>query len=182
MRCNRLTVTIGLIGLLAFAGTAKAAQEQAGPWTLATDGGGIVTMSYPNPPTRLGNVQLLELDLGADGFANQGRLTFKDGIKRDMSKEEVAFYYALLDGPIAAWDFLAANKDRVTKYSPATATLPATLAGRFVRVILQNGTNFFGTLAFESTRPSGFVVKVDRASGGPIQFENKIVREVQVTK
>ncbi len=182
MRWNRLAVIVGLVGSLAFTAGARAAEVQAGPWTLTTDNNArIVSMSYPNPPTGLGVVQLLVLDIDANTKATQGHLTFKSGVKRDMTKEEVAFYYTQLEGRQAAWDYLD-TKNQVAKYAPLSAPLPEKLAGHFIRVIIQNGKNFFGTLAFESARPGGFFLAIERASGGPIRFENNIVREVQVAK
>jgi hypothetical protein len=41
---------------------------------------------------------MLELDIGANVTATQGRLAFKNGLKRDMTKEEVAYYYLQLQG------------------------------------------------------------------------------------
>ena len=182
MRHNKTAVIVGLIGLLAFAAAARAAQDQAGAWTVTTETSGqIATMSYPDPQTKLGAVQTLEFDIGVNASAKQGHVTLKDGTKRDMPKEEAAFYYEQLDGPVAAWDYLA-SKDRVTKYNPAKAPLPSKLAGSFVRVIIQTGTNFFGKLTLDTTKPDGFVIAVDKASGGPIQIENKVVRELQVAK
>ena len=182
MSRNKLVVIVGLVGLLPIAGETQAAQEQMGHWTLETDSrGGIVSMSYPNPRTAMDLVQVLEISVQANTTATQGHLTFKDGVKRDMTKEEVAFYYTSLDGPKATWDYLAA-KDRVTKFAPATAALPANLAGSFIRVIFRDGGNFFGKLAFESAKPGGFILAVDGASGGPIRFENNVVREVQIAK
>lgn len=173
---------VGLAGSLAFTGRVRAAQVQAGPWTLVTDSDGrIVSMSYPNPRTGTGVAQMLELKIGANAMATQGRLEFKNGVKRDMSKEEVAYFYTRLDGPKTAWDYLA-SKDRVTKYSPARIHLPENLAGSFIRVIIMDGTNFFGKLAFESARPGEFMLEVDGSSDGPIRFDNKIVSEVEVTK
>ena len=182
MRWNRLAAIVGLACSPTFLERAQAAQEQVGPWALVTDNNArIVSMSYPNPPTGLGNVQVLELDIGTNAIATRGRLKYQDGVKRDMTKEEVAFYYSSLKGPKAAWDYLNA-KNLVTKFAPATTPLPETLAGHFIRVIDTDGTNFFGTLAFETARPGGFILAIQGASGGPIRFENSIVREVQVAK
>ncbi len=182
MRRKRLAITVGLACSLCVLESAQAGQEQAGPWTIVTGSDGrIVSMSYANPPTRTGVAQLLELKIGANAMATQGRFEFKDGVKRDMSKEEVAYFYTRLDGPKTAWDYLAL-KDRVTKYSPVRAHLPEKLAGSFIRVITMNGTNLFGKLAFDSSRPEEFMLEVERASGGPIRFENKIVSEVEVVK
>jgi hypothetical protein len=138
-------------------------------------------MAYTNPPAGLGIVQMLVLDIDANTRATQGHLTFKDGVKREMIKEEVTYYYELLEGPKTVWDHLDA-KYQLTKYAPATTPLPDRLAGHFVRVIIQSGKNFFGTLVIESTRPGGFSLAMDGAIGGPIRFENNIVREVQVAK
>ena len=182
MRCTRLAAIVGLACSLVFLEGAQAAQEQVGSWTLETDiNARIVSMSYLNPPAGLGIVQMLVLDIDANAKATQGHLTFKNGVKRDMIKEEVTYYYELLEGPKTVWDHLDA-KNQVTKYAPATTPLPERLSGHFIRVIIQNGKNFFGTLAFESTRPGGFSLAMDGAIGGPIRFENSIVREVQAAK
>jgi hypothetical protein len=183
MPWNRFAVIVGLVGSLLFAGAARADKEQVGPWTVVTDGGGrIVSMSYSNPPTGPADLRMLEIDLGDNAKATRGRIEYRDGVKRDMSKEEVYYYYCeLLDGPKAAWDYLA-GRNQVTKYSPSSKPLPTDLNGDFVRVISLKGTNFFGTLAFESTSPTGFSLAVERASNGPIWFENAVVREVQVVR
>jgi hypothetical protein len=153
-----------------------------GPWTLETDNNArIISMAYPNAPTGLGVVQLLVLDIDANAKATQGHLTFNSGARREMSKEEVAYFYALLEGPKTVWDHLDA-KNQVTKYAPSTTPLPERLAGQFVRVIIRSGKNFFGTLNLASASPGGFFLVIDHASGGPIRFENGIVREVQVAK
>lgn len=182
MRWNTLAVIASLVYSQTFAGDTQAAEQHVGQWTLVTDNSDrLVSMAYPNPPAGLGIVQMLELDMGANATVTKGRLTFKNGVKRAMTKEEVAYYYALLDGPNTAWDYLAA-KNQVSKYSPSTTPLPTNLAGSKARVIIQKGTSFFGTLSFEATRPGGFFLSVDGASRGPIRFENGIVREVQVSK
>ena len=98
MSCNKLAVIVGLVGVLPIAGETQAAQEQMGHWTLVTDSrGGIVSMSYSNPRAAMDLVQVLEIGVQANTTATQGHLTFKDGVKRDMTKEEVAFYYTSLD-------------------------------------------------------------------------------------
>lgn len=182
MHRDKLAIMVGLVGSLVFSSGAQAAQVQVGPWTLTTESDGrIVSMSYPNPRTGVGEAQMLELKIGENAMATQGRLAFKNGVKRDMAKEEVAYFYTLLDGPKTAWDYLA-SKDRVTKYSPIRSHLPEKLAGRFVRVILLAGTNFFGKLAFEPDRPGEFMLQMDGSSGGPIRFDNRIVSEVEVAK
>ncbi len=143
MRWNRLAAIVGLAGSLTFLEGAQAAQERVGPWVLVTDNNArIVSMSYSNPPTGLGNVQVLELDIGTNAIATRGRLKYQDGVNRDMTNEEVAFYYSSLKGPKAAWDYLDA-KNLVTKYAPVTTPLPATLAGHFIRVIDTGGTQLF---------------------------------------
>jgi len=141
----------------------------------------MASMSYANPQTGVGVAQMLDLKIGANAMATQGRIEFKNGVKRDMTQEEVAYFYARLDGPKTAWDYLA-SKDRVTKYSPVRGHLPEKLAGSFIRVIIMDGANFFGKLAFDAARPDEFMLDVAGASGGPIRFENKIVSEVEVTK
>ncbi len=183
MPWNRFAVIVGLFGSLAFAGAARAAQEQVGPWTVITDDSGrIASMSYPNPPTALHLARIFEFQLGANAKATQGRIEYKDGAKRDMSKEEVYYYFReLLEGPKAAWDYLA-GRNQVTKYSPSSKPLPTDLNGDFVRVTSLKGTDFFGTLAFESTRPTGFSLAIEGAGKGPIWFENVVVREVQVAR
>ena len=183
MPWNRLAVIVGLCGSLAFVRGARAAQEQVGPWTVVSDNDArIVSMSYLNPPTALASIKMLEIDLGSNAKATHGRIEYKDGVKRDMSKEEVHYYYyELLEGPKAAWDYLAA-KDQVIKYAPATHPLPTSLAGNSVRVITQKGGNYFGTLGFESDAPRGFTLTIDRSSKVPIWFDNAMVREVQVAK
>jgi hypothetical protein len=172
---------VGVVGLLAFPRVARAAQEQVGPWTMITDDSGrIVSMSYPNPPTALHLARMFDFRLGANAEATQGRIEYKDGAKRDMTKEEIYYYYhQLLEGPKAAWDYLAA-KNRVTRYFPAARPLPMNIADSFVRVILRNGANFFGALVLESGRQTGFSVAV--GSKGPTWFGNESVKEVQVAK
>lgn len=178
----KLATTVGLVGSLAFTSSVQAAQVQLGSWTLVTESDGrIVSMSYANPRTGVGEAKMLELKIGANAMATQGRIEFKNGVKRDMTKEEVTYFYVQLDGPKTAWDYLA-SKDRVTKYSPARSHLPEKLAGSFIRVIIMDGTNFFGKLALDSTRPEEFMLEVERSSGGPIRFTNKIVSEVEVVK
>jgi len=182
MRCNRIAIWVGLACSLCLLGGAQAAQVQAGPWMIVTENDGrIASMSYANPQTGIGIAQMIELKIGANAMPTQGRIEFKNGVKRDMTKEEIAYFYARLDGPKTAWDYLA-SKERVNKYSPVRAHLPEKLAGTFIRVIIMDGANFFGKLAFDSARPDEFMLEVPGASGGPIRFENKIVSEVEVVK
>lgn len=182
MRRNKLPVIVALVGSLAFSSGARAADDEVRPWAVVLDGNGhVASMSYPNPPVGQGVIQLLELDIGADATATTGRLQFKSGVKRDMTKEEVAFYYTQLEGPKTVWNTLE-GRNQVTKYDPAATPLPASLSGTPIRVIIKAGLNFFGTLSFDSARPGGFFLSVVGASGGPIRFENAAVHEVQVRK
>jgi len=182
MQRNRFPFVVALVGLLAFARAAQAAPDQVRPWAVVLDSSGrVASMSYPNPPTGLGIVQLLELDIGADFKATKGHLSFKNGVKRDMTKEEVAFYYGQLEGAKTVWDTMD-GKNRVTKFDPATTPLPTSLSGTEVRVITKAGMNFFGKLSFESSRPGGFFLTIDGASGGPLRFENTVIQGVQAAK
>jgi hypothetical protein len=178
MRKGHLAVVAGFVALVAFGGTAHAGQQQVGPWTIVTDATGrFASMSYANPSTGLGVLDSLEIVMGPGAAPTGGHLKFKGGFQRDMTPEELVFYFTQLEGGKAAWDYLA-GISQVTKYP--VASLPPALGGRKVRLILQSGTNFFGTLTLDVTKPGGLFLAVEGACNGPIRFENSVVREVQV--
>ncbi len=181
MQLERLIRIAVLVGSLGYAGVSQATEEQQGPWTLTLDDSTqLVSMSYPTPPTSKANIQLLQVQVTGTDMPTGGHIKFTDGTERDMSKEESSFYYRLLDGPNAAWDFLYGKK-RVTQYSPADKALPSTVAGKLVRVVLPNGHNYFGKLAFDADKPKGFALSIE-GSKTPIWFDNKAVAFVQALR
>jgi hypothetical protein len=177
MRKGKLAVVAGFVALVAFGAAAEAGQQQVGPWTIVTDAAGrFASMSYANPSTGLNVLDSLEIVMGPGAAPTGGRLKFTSGFHRDMTPEEVVYYFAQLEGGKAAWDYLA-TMNQVTKY-PA-ASLPPALSGRKVRLILAKGNSYFGTLTLDATKPGGVFLAVDGACNGPIRFENSVVREVQ---
>jgi hypothetical protein len=165
--------------LLAVGGTARAAQQQVGPWTVVTDPGGrLASMSIASPSTGLGVVESLEIVMGPGAQPTGGRLKFNGGFQRDMTPEEVTLYFTTLEGGKAAWDYLG-SVNQVTKYQGGN--VPPALSGRKVRLILNSGANFFGTLTVDPSKPGGLLLAVEGACNGPIRFENSVLREVQAT-
>jgi len=170
-----------LVGLSAAARLAVGTEEKLGAWTMAVDDKGhVVSMSYPNPPTTKGSIQLLEFDVSGTDTPKTGHIKYKDGSQRSMPKEEIAYFFGHLGGPQAIWDHLTA-KNEVTRYWPTTRGLPTSVSGKPVRVILLTGANFSGTISIDSAKPGGFHLAVE---GGriPIRFEYNAVSEVQVAK
>ncbi len=179
MRYGKLAVVAGFMALLSVGGTARAAQQQVGPWTVMTDPSGrLSSMSIANPSTGLNVVASLEIAMGPGAQPTGGRLKFNGGFQRDMTPEEVTFYFTGLEGSKAAWDYLA-SVNQVTKYQGGN--VPAALSGRKVRLILNSGNNFFGTLTVDASKPGGLFLAVEGACNGPIRFENSVLREVQAT-
>jgi hypothetical protein len=65
MRKGKLQIVAGFVALFAVGGTARAAQQQVGPWTVATDPSGrLASMSIANPSTGLNVVASLEITMG----------------------------------------------------------------------------------------------------------------------
>jgi hypothetical protein len=180
MRSNYLAVMAGFVACLAFGGAARAGEQQVGSWKIITDPTGrFASMAYADPNVvALASLESLEIVMGTGAVPTQGHLKFKTGFKRDMTPEEVTLYFAQLEGGKAAWDYLA-SMNQVTKYPGGTTALPATLSGKKVRLILVNGNNYFGTITVDATKPGGVFLAVDGACGGPIRFENSVIREAQ---
>jgi hypothetical protein len=177
MRKGTLAVVAGFVALVAVGGTARAGQQQVGAWTIVTDPSGrLASMSIANPSTGLGVVESLEIVLGPGAQPTQGHLKFNSGFHRDTTPEELALYFAELEAGKAAWDYLA-SVNQVTKYQGGN--VPPALNGRKVRLILNSGNNFFGTLTVDPSKPGGLFLAVDGACNGPIRFENGVLREVQ---
>ena len=179
MRKGKLQVVAGFVALFAVGGTARAAQQQVGPWTVVTDPSGrLASMSIASPSTGLGVVESLEIVVGPGAQPTGGRLKFNGGFQRDMTPEEVTLYFTTLEGGKAAWDYLG-SVNQVTKYQGGN--VPPALSGRKVRLILNSGANFFGTLTVDPSKPGGLLLAVEGACNGPIRFENSVLREVQAT-
>jgi hypothetical protein len=179
MRKGKLAIVAGFAALFAIGGTARAGQQQVGPWMVVTDPSGrLVSMSNANPSTGLNVVDSLEVVMGPGAQPTGGHLKFKGGFHRDMTPEEVTFYFTTLEGGKAAWDYLA-SVNQVTKYQGGN--VPPALSGRKVRLILNSGNNFFGTLTLDASKPGGLFLAVEGACNGPIRFENSVLREVQAT-
>jgi hypothetical protein len=63
-----------------------------------------------------------------------------------------------------------------------TDKVPDEAYGKVSRLILNSGKQFVGRLAKLSDKPDGFSLTIDGASGGPIQFYNGVVKEIQQMK
>jgi len=177
IRRTFLALVISSLGAsLVFAG-----QETYEGFKITTDNGRITNMVFSNPTTDLGIEAEFAFTVLADGTPSGCTITFKNNLQRQMKPGELALHFAGCGGPIALWDYYGQHGKTVS-YSLANDKVPADAYGKTVRVLLNDGKQFFGKLAKLAGLGDGYSLTVEGAGFGPLQFTNNTIKEIQVMK
>jgi hypothetical protein len=146
-------------------------------WNINTDEKGqISTMSVSTPSTPLGIEQDITLQLSSNLSPSTGTVKFRNGVQRDLKTGEVKYYWTLLAGQHAEWDFLA-SQGKVSSFD--TNAIPSLSSGVPARVMTQNGKELIGLLVNVHREPTWFLINVD---GTSIYVFPPSVREIQQLK
>jgi hypothetical protein len=155
------------------------AQQTFGNWkiTPATDGNSFA-MVVTNPTTPLNIESEMDYQVDNAGVPSKAMVTFKTGVHRGMSAEEVDFYWSLLKGAEAYWDYTQAQ-GKVNSFTSESEQIPFSFLGRTVRVISKEGKYFVGILSQNTNTPDWFALTI---KGNRILFYRKAVKEIQAIK
>jgi hypothetical protein len=177
------TFDLGLLcALAALPAASFAGEETFEGLKITTDNGGRITgMVESNPSTYLGIEAEYAYSVSAEGTPSAGNITFKNGLQRQMKPGELALHFEQSGGFIALWDYYGKH-GKATSYVLASDKVPSDAYGRTVRVILNDGKQYFGKLAKLAGMGEGYSLTIDGACCGPIQMTNNTVKEIQVMK
>jgi hypothetical protein len=165
------------VPLLAFAG-----EEMFEGLKINVDNSGRITsMAVSNPGTSLNIESEFLFSVSPEGNPTSGKITFRDNVQRPMKEGELTFYFQQYGAQTALWDYYSQH-GKATSLVIGTDKVPDEAYGKVSRLILNSGKQFIGRLAKLSDKPDGFSLTIDGASGGPIQFYNGVVKEIQQMK
>ena len=183
MRNQRFTWGLGLLcALLALPTVSFAGDETFEGLKIITDNGGRITgITESNPSTYLGIETEYAFSVSAEGTPSACNITFKNGLQRQMKPGELSLHFEQSGGIIAFWDYYGKH-GKTTSYVLANDKLPADAYGKSVRVILNDGKQYFGKLAKLAGMGEGYSLAIDGACCGPLQLTNNTVKEIQVMK
>jgi hypothetical protein len=155
---------IALFLTIVIAVPAVFAGQTIGNWALTTDAsGGVTSMALTNPATYLNIEASVIITVDNQGTPVHGTVKFRDGIERELTSQEVVYYWDLNNGAHAIWEYFA-SVNRVDLFNPDGALLPASMYGKFSRITTKAGVEYFGKLVEFSTNPDWFVIQVGGAS------------------
>ncbi len=153
--------------------------QQPDAWKIVPNADGkSVAMTYANPPTTLGIEAELNVSVDPSGVAMSGNTKFKSGLTRNMSPEEVAFYYSSFKGEAAYWNFRQ-TQGSVSTVMSGIDPLPNSFYGQYIRVVSKDGISYFGTISALPTSPEWFALT---SKGNRILFYRYAVKEIQILK
>lgn len=171
-----LAILCGL-PLSAFAG-----EETFEGLDLVTDNTGHVTsISVSNPGTTLNIEKEFVFSLSPDGSPTSGKITFRDNVQRTMKDGELKLYFEQFGGLTAVWDYYSQHGNAVS-FNLGSQKVPSDAYGKVSRLILSDGKQLVGRLGKITDQAEGFTLTIEGASGGPIQFYNGVVKEIQQMK
>jgi hypothetical protein len=167
---------VACVPLLAFAG-----DEMFEGLKLAVDvSGHITSISVSNPGTSLNIESEFLISVSPDGNPTSGSITFKDKIQRPMKSGELTLYFERY-GQTAVWDYYSQHGKTVS-FVLGTDKVPSEAYGKISRLILNDGSKHIGRLSKLTDKPDGFSLTMEGASGGPVEFYNGVVKEIQQMK
>ena len=171
-----------LWALIALPAASFAGEETFEGLKVTTDNSGRITgMVESNPSTYLGIEAEYAYSVSAEGTPSAGNITFKNGLQRQMKPGELALHFEQSGGLIALWDYYGKH-GKTTSYVLASDKVPSDVYGKTVRVILNDGKQYFGKLAKLAGMGEGYSLAIDGACCGPLQMTNNTVKEIQVMK
>ena len=120
-------------------------------------------MALTNPATFLNIEASVIITVDNLGTPLHGTVKFRDGVERELTPQEVTYYWDQNNGARSIWEYFA-SVNRVDLFNPDGAQLPASMYGKFSRITTKAGVEYFGKLVEFSTNPDWFVVQIDGAS------------------
>jgi len=170
-----LAAALCIMAAMAFPLTA---QQYFSNWKITPAGDGSATMLITDPATPLKIEAEMEYQVDNAGIPVKATVKFKDGIHRALTTEEVGFYWSLLKGANAYWDFLQ-PQGKINSFTSSVDMIPLSFLGRTVRVISNEGNYYMGTLSQNTNTPEWFSLDI---KGNRVLFWRKAVREIQTIK
>jgi hypothetical protein len=140
--------------------------------------GNSVTMVIANPATPLKVEAEMDYQVDNAGVPVKASVKFKDGIERTMNADEMGFYWSLLKGANAYWNFLQ-PQGKISTFTSTADMIPLSYLGRMVRVVSNEGNIYMGTLSQNTNTPEWFSLDI---KGNRVLFWRKAVREIQTIK
>ena len=140
--------------------------------------GNSVTMVIANPATPLKVEAEMDYQVDNAGVPVKASVKFKDGIERTMNADEMGFYWSLLKGANAYWNFLQ-PQGKISTFTSTADMIPLSYLGRTVRVFSNEGNIYMGTLSQNTNTPEWFSLDI---KGNRVLFWRKAVREIQTIK
>jgi hypothetical protein len=151
-----LTIAVSAISTLA--------GSVIGNWAVGIDAsGGVSALTLSNPKTYLNIESSVVIAVDYQGTPVSGTVTFRDGVQRACTPEEVNFYWNEYKGPHSIWEYFA-SVNKVDLFNPDDALIPANMYGRFSRIVTKAGIEYFGKLTEFSTNPDWFVMQIQGSS------------------
>jgi hypothetical protein len=169
---------IALVGTLFFSFLALVF-AQSNNWNIAANSGGQVsTMTIDNPVTFLQIEKQLVLNVGRQDDITSGTVLFKNGVQRNMEKQEAATYFTTLGGQRALWNYWQSHN--LLRSLSTGQSIPNEWYGKKSRFITASGIEVYGTLSSTgNAEPDQAAIVAENASGGPIVFSMKVISQLQ---
>jgi hypothetical protein len=140
--------------------------------------GNAVSMVMTHPSTPLGAELEVSYETDNTGVPLKARVKFQSGRERAMTPEETAFYWSLLRGTNAYWNYLQ-PQGKINSFTSTADMIPLSYLGRTVRVISNEGNIYMGTISQNTNTPEWFSLDI---KGNRVLFYRKAVREIQAGK
>lgn len=152
-------------------------QSNVNGWKIAAlPKGKVDTMSIDSPKTPLGIEQDIILSLGTDEVVTGGKVEFKNGVERIISKMEGNTYFEMLDGPKTLWDYLESQGQLIVILKGQA--VPTDWNGKTVRIVEMNGRQVIGTLHL-TDNPLYYGIYYEGAAGQPVHFSMNAIKALQ---
>jgi hypothetical protein len=153
-------------------------QQYFDNWKITPSGDGTASFVITNPATPLKIEAEMDYQVDNAGVSLKASVIFKDGQKRALTPEETAFYWSLLKGANAYWNFLQ-PQGKINSFTSTADMIPLSYLGRTVRVFSNEGNIYMGTLSQNTNTPEWFSLDI---KGNRVLFWRKAVREIQSIK
>jgi hypothetical protein len=141
--------------------------------------GVMISMVVTNPQTYLNIEKEFDFDVDNQGNPVKGTVKFFDGIERQLNvPEELTLLWQQFGGPSEYWNN-AKKQGKIIAYT-SMDELPNGVFGRQVRLYLNDGKEFIGTLSRATSHPESFLLNTGGAQ--PLQIDKVIIREIQQVK
>jgi len=141
--------------------------------------GVMMSMVVTNPQTYLNIEKEFDFDVDNQGNPAKGTVKFFDGAERQLNvPEELTLMWQQFGGPQEFWNN-AKKQGKIISYT-SMDELPNGVFGRQVRLYLNDGKEFIGTLSKATSHPEFLLLNTGGAQ--PLQIDKVIIREIQQVK